>query len=123
MPTETMSAERAAYLRRAVDAIARALLAQMARELAAPSTDSASLADRAMLRMLTPWVPKLQAVLLSKLSETDPASLERIAGATADAIESVIAQAPGDPLPRYRMTWDADGALVLVPIDGGEVGG
>lgn len=113
-----MAPDRAAYLRAATHAIAQRLVAQMLDELAAPSTDSASLQDRLMLRALTPWIPKLQAVLLSRLSEVDPVSLERTAGAVALAIESVLAQAPGDPLPRYRVDWDEAGALVLLPLEG-----
>jgi hypothetical protein len=88
-------------------------------ELAAPSMDSASLGDRAVLTVLRPWMPKLREVLLSKLSEADPASLEVNAGAIALAIESVLAQAPGEPLPRHRMDWDAAGRLVLLPLADG----
>lgn len=117
-PPVAMDEARAAYLRGAATAIATRLLGQMLDELAAPSTDSASLQDRMMLRVLTPWIPRLQAALLSRLSEVDPVSLERSVGAIALAIESVLAQAPADPLPRYRVDWDADGRLVLVPLDG-----
>lgn len=115
--TPTLAPERAAYLRAATNAIATRLVGQMLAELAEPSTDSASLQDRMMLRVLTPWIPKLQAVLLSKLSELDPVSLERTAGAIALAIESVLAQAPGDPLPRFRVDWDELGHLVLMPLE------
>ena len=115
---DVMDEARAAYLRAAATAIATRLVGQMLDELAAPSTDSASLQDRLMLRALMPWLPKLRAVLLSKLSEVDAVSLERSVGAIALAIESVLAQAPGTPLPRYRVDWDTDGRLVLVPIGG-----
>jgi hypothetical protein len=71
-----------------------------------------------MMKVLRPWIPKLRDTLLSKLSETDPVSVERMMGATALAIDSILAQAPGDPLPRYRMDWDpTDGHLVLVPLE------
>lgn len=109
--------ERAAYLSRTATALATRLLAQMLEELAAGSTDSASLGDRAMLAVLRPWIPKLRDTLLSKLSEVDPVSLERNAGAIALAIESILAQAPGDPLPRYRMDFDSAGRLVLLPLE------
>lgn len=66
---------------------------------------------------LRPWIPKLRDTLLAKLSEADPVSVERILGATSTAIESILAQAPGDPLPRYRIDWDSDGVLVLVPLE------
>lgn len=118
----TVAPERADYLRRAATAIATRILAQMLDELAAPSTDSPSLGDRAMLAVLRPWIPKLRDTLLSRLSEVDPVSLERNAGAIALAIESLLAQAPGDPLPRYRMDWDADGRVVLVPLEAGADG-
>lgn len=117
--TPTVAPERAEYLRHAATAIATRLLAQMLDELAGPSTDSASLGDRAMLAVLRPWIPKLRDTLLSKLSDVDPVTLERNAGAIALAIESLLAQAPGEPLPRYRMDWGPDGRLVLVPL--GEV--
>lgn len=66
---------------------------------------------------LRPWLPKLEAVLCSKLSEADPAGLERLAGAIAWAVESVLAQAPGEPEPRYYIAWTADGRPSLRPAD------
>lgn len=67
---------------------------------------------------MKPWIPKLRDTLLAKLSEADPVSIERLVGATATAIESILAQAPGDPLPRFRMDWDAgDGHMVLIPLE------
>jgi len=54
---------------------------------------------------------------LSKLSEADPSSLERVGGAIAWAIESVIAQAPGTPEPRYGIAWSPDGRPALVPLE------
>lgn len=112
-----MGPERAAYLSRATVAVAARLVSQMLDELAAPSMGSSSVQDRMLMGALKPWIPKLRDTLLAKLSEADPVSMERILGATSTAIESILAQAPGDPLPRYRIDWDADGVLVLVPLD------
>jgi hypothetical protein len=55
--------------------------------------------------------------MIERLSTADPALIERVAGATADLLESVIAYAPGDPLPRMRWDTDATGALVLVAAE------
>lgn len=114
----TMDPERARYLTAATVAVATRLVGQMLDELSAPSTDSQrSLPDQLMTRALKPWMPKLRDTLLSKLSEADPVMVERVLGATSTAIESILVQAPGEPLPRYRIDWAADGALVLVPLD------
>lgn len=69
------------------------------------------------MTVLRPWIPKLRDILLSKLSDMDPASLERTMGAAALAMEALIAQAPGAPLPRFRADWDDAGRLVLVPLE------
>ena len=70
------------------------------------------------MRAMKPWIPKLRDTLLAKLSEADPVTVERMIGATATAIESILAQAPGEPLPRFRMDWDpANGHLVLIPLE------
>lgn len=117
VPSE-MDPERGRYLREVTVAVATRLVGQMLEDLAAPSTGSpSSAADRLMIKVIQPWIPKLRDTLLSKLSEADPVSVERIIGATATAIESILAQAPGTPLPRYRIDWDDQGALVLVPLD------
>jgi len=108
--------ERADYLRRTMLAVASRLLEQMLTEIGAGSTDGGSFTDRAMVRVLTPWLPKLRALFLAKLSEAEPESIERVMGAFATAIESILAQAPGAPLPRHYVDWDADGRLVLVPF-------
>lgn len=105
---------RAEYLRQTLTQVVALLVQQMLSEVG--STDSPSPGDRLMLAALRPWIPKLQTVLLSKLSEVDPLMAERILGATATACESILAQAPGTPLPRYRAEWDADAKLVLVPL-------
>jgi hypothetical protein len=78
------------------------------------STDSPSLQDRVMLAAITPWMPKLRTVLLSKLSEVDGAALELHLGAIAGSIDELVNAAPGVPLPRMVYRWDGAG-LVLVP--------
>lgn len=67
------------------------------------------------MAMLRPMVPKIRSLLLSKLSSADPAKIEALMGATATALESILYQAPGEPLPRLRFEWTAAGELVLVP--------
>jgi hypothetical protein len=112
-----MDPARAAYLTKAITAIASSLIGQMLDDLAQPSTESPSISDQLLTRAIRPWIPKLRDSLLSKLSEADPITVERMMGATATAIESLLAQAPGAPLARYRMEWDmADGHLVLMPL-------
>lgn len=114
----TISPERGEYLTGTMVAVAARLVGQMLDEVSQPSTDSPSSAgDRLMMMALKPWIPKLRAVLLAKLSEADPTSVERLMGATATALESILAQAPGAPLPRYRIDWDDDQTLILVPIE------
>lgn len=109
-----MTPERAEHLRWTMLGVTRALLSAALADLAAaPST--ASLSDRMALGALRPWLPKLEAVLLSRLSEADPAALERVAGAVAWAIEAVLAQAPGEPEPRHYVEWDELGRPRLVP--------
>lgn len=66
---------------------------------------------------LRPSLPKLRAVLLGRLSETDPAAIERLLGAVSTAIESVLYHAPGDPLPRYRFAFSDAGELLMVPLE------
>lgn len=111
-----MDPQRAAYLRATMLGTARVLLSAALTDMAqAPSTGS-SLQDRMAFAALRPWLPKLEAVLLSKLSEADPAALERIAGAIAWAIESVLEQAPGEPEPRHVISWTDAGRPQLVPF-------
>lgn len=108
--------DRARFLAQAVNRIAAVLTDQMLREALAPSsTDSPSLADRAMLAVLSPWMPKLRAALLSKLSEVDGATLERHLGALAKSLDELLAAAPGEPLPRMVYRWAGDGGLIMVP--------
>lgn len=116
--TEPMTPERAAYLRRTATGAAAGLLRMMLADLASPgSTDTLSMQERMMLGALRPWLPKVERTITDRLSAADPALIERIAGATADLLESVIAYAPGDPLPRMRWEQAPDGALVLVPAE------
>lgn len=115
-PTGGMDPERAAYLRTTIVTTARVLLSAALADMAeGPSTGS--LQDRMAWAALRPWLPKLEAVLLSKLSEADPAALERIAGAIAWAIESVIDQAPGEPEPRMVIAWTDAGRPQLVAAE------
>jgi hypothetical protein len=117
VPSETVN-ERGEYLRTTLVAVAARLVGQMLDELAGASTATpSSLQDRLLMSTLRPWIPKLRDTLLHKLSETDPASMEQLMGATATALESILAQAPGEPLPRYRIDWDDAGTLVLVPLE------
>jgi len=102
--------ERAEYLRRAIVALAATITAQMLAE--AGSTDSGLLG-----RLLAPQLPRLRDLLLSRLSEADPVRLEQTLSAAAWAIEAILADAPGEPLPRMRPDWDEAGALILRPAD------
>lgn len=112
-----MDPARAAYLRQTIVGTASVLLSAALADMApGPSTDS-SLQDRMAWAALRPWLPKLEAVLLSKLSEADPAALERVAGAIAWAIGSVLEQAPGEPEPRFGITWSADGRPQLMALE------
>lgn len=112
-----MDPARAAFLRRTITRTAAALISAALADMAEGPSTATSLQDRMAWAALRPWLPKLQDVLLSKLSEADPAGLERIAGAIAWAIESVLEQAPGDPEPRYGITWTPDGRAHLFPLE------
>lgn len=108
MTDDAMPPERAAHLRRAITAIAAAVTAQMLEEVG--STESGWVE-----RLIRPQLPRLRELLLSRLSEADPVAIERLLGATAWLCEAILADAPGDPLPRCRPEWNPDGRLVLVP--------
>ena len=115
-PAGPMDPARAAYLRATAAALVGATVSRMLGDL--DSTGSTSSAgERMMLRVLTPWIPKLRDGVLSRLSETPAEELERWMGAASLAIESILSQAPGEPQPRYAIGWDAGGSPVLVPID------
>lgn len=110
-----MDPMRAAYLRGAITAIATALLRAAAEDLAAgPSTGS--LSDRMAWGALRPWLPKLEGALLSRLSEADPAALERLMTGVSWTIEGLLASAPGTPEPRQAIEWDARGRPRLVEL-------
>lgn len=112
-----MTPERQDYIRRAILAVSTTLVDMMLTDLAAPSTDSLSTSERLMVGTMRPFLPRLRAAFLGKLSESDPASLERLMGATATALEQILAQAPGEPLPRWAWVWNGT-AYELVPDRG-----
>lgn len=126
-PAPVMTPERAQYLSRALTAMATLLVDSMLADLAAGhSTDGADSptgpgstpADRLMVRALRPFLPKLRATFLAKLSSSDPAGLERLMGATATTLETIIAQAPGEPMPRWTWEWlPGERSPRLVPFD------
>lgn len=71
-----------------------------------------------MVRALRPFLPKLRATFLAKLSTSDPAGLERLMGATATTIETILLDAPGEPMPRWAWQWlPGEPAPHLVPLD------
>jgi hypothetical protein len=69
-----------------------------------------------MLRLVKPYLPRMRGIFLAKLAEADPAAMERVMGAFAVSIEQVLAEAPGEPLDRWRFVW-IEGARMpeLVP--------
>ena len=67
-----------------------------------------------MTEALRPWLPKLRAIAVGRLAGADPATIEKLLGATASAAEAILAHAPGDPLPRYVLGADDAGAPTLV---------
>lgn len=133
LPPPAMTPERGAFIVRSVSTVASILVDSMLADLMerAPSTDSApdmTRSERMLYRALRPFLPKLRALFLDKLSLSNPAALERVMGATSTAIESILEQAPGDPLPRWAWQWLpgeprpvlvplADDALVTVDVD------
>lgn len=111
-----MTPERARHVQQAVLAIAASVVDSMLSDMAGPPSTESSLADRTMLRMVRPYLPRMRGIFLGKLAETDPAALERLMGACAVTIEQILAEAPGEPMDRWRFVW-ADGASTpeLVP--------
>lgn len=67
-----------------------------------------------MTEALRPWLPKLRDIAVGRLAAADPATIEKLLGATASAAEAILAHAPGDPLPRHVLGADADGRPALV---------
>lgn len=122
LPGPVMTADRAAYLSRALVALATVMIDSMLADLAAGSTASTGgdspLSERMLYRLLSPQLPKLRAVFLDKLSTSEPAGLERLMGATSSTIETILAQAPGDPMPRWTFEWlPGEARPRLVPVD------
>lgn len=114
-----MDPARAEYLRRTVAGLVSAAVAQMTAEPPDGSTDSSSsMAERLMMRAISPWIPRLRDMILSRVSSADPADLERWMGAGASALESILWQAPGEPLERFRIEFGPDGRPALVPVEG-----
>ena len=113
-----MTPERAAHIQGAVLGITTAVVDSMLGDLASsePSTADGSLADRTMLRLIRPYMPRIRGIFLAKLVEAEPAALERLMGAVAVTIEQIIAEAPGEPMDRWRFAWEPGEATPrLVP--------
>ncbi len=115
-----MDPARAAYLRETITRLAGHLVARLLEPAASdPSTDSSSglgLQERLAMRAARAALPTLQRLLMTQLSELDPTSLEIWMGASALALESLLEQAPGEPLPRHALAFDAGGNLMAVPL-------
>jgi hypothetical protein len=112
-----MDPARADHLRSQLIQASMLILDKVLTDVQAAGGSTASASERLLLLALRPTLPRLRSVLLSRLSAADPAGLEAVMGATATAIESILYQAPGEPLPRRRFEWTADGALILIPIE------
>ena len=103
----TMTPERAEYVQAALLGIFRAVIDSMLADLEEPSTeDSSSLSDRAMLAVIRKYLPRIRGMFLARLADTDPATLERLMGALAVTTEQILAEAPGEPLDRWRFVWE-----------------
>lgn len=104
-----MTPARAAHVQRALLAITTAVIDSMLGDLATadPSTGDGSLADRTMLRIIRPYMGRIRSIFLGKLADADPAALERLMGAVAVTLEQIIAEAPGEPMDRWRFVWPA----------------
>lgn len=119
--SESFDPERATELKRQLNGIALALLDSVMREPGDSTAGRPTTAKEKMLaRVLRSALPSLRDALLARLSEADPAGLERLIGASASALESILYYAPGEPQPRFRFDWQQgpDGWSVdLVPVD------
>lgn len=112
---------RGEWIREAFQRIVAVALGQVVRELLDPSADSTGLSfqDKALASLIRPQVPRLQRLLLSKLSELDPIALEECLGAVTRSFDELLAAAPGEPLPRLVFRYDAASqSFVLAPADG-----
>ena len=114
-----MTPERAAYVQSALLGIFSAVIDSMLGDLEAdPSTaDGSSLADRTMLRLIRSYLPRIRGMFLTRLAETDPATLERLMGALAATTEQILAEAPGEPLERWRFVWRAGEPMPSMVLD------
>jgi hypothetical protein len=112
----TMTPERAAYVQGALLGIFSAVIDSMLGDLAEASTDTPSLADRTMLTLIRKYLPRIRGMFLTRLAETDPAVLERLMGALATTTEQILAEAPGEPLDRWRFVWrDGEPLPAMIP--------
>lgn len=109
----TMTPERARHVQGALMGIFSTVIDSMLGDLEAsdPSTGSASLADRTMLTLIRKYLPRIRGMFLTRLAETDPAALERLMGALAVTTEQILAEAPGEPLDRWRFVWEPGQAM------------
>src|SRR5438046_1937201 len=96
-PPAPMDPAREAELRRQLTAIAMTLIDRVMADIAGGAS-TGSTSERLLMAALRPSLPKLRNVLLSKLSEADPAGIERLMGATSTAIEGILFHAPGEAL-------------------------
>lgn len=117
----TMDPARASYLRATIARLAAYLTSVLLADPGSePSTASSSpplsLQERLLLQAMGAFLPRIQATLTTRLSEADPVTLERYLAAAALAIESILEQAPGEPLPRHALVAGADGRLELRPL-------
>jgi hypothetical protein len=113
--------ERGEWIRAAFQRIVAVALGQVARELLEQSADSTALSfqDKALAAMIRPQVPRLQRLLLSRLSDLDPVALEETLGALATSFDELLAAAPGQRLPRLVFRFDpVSGSFVMAPADG-----
>lgn len=120
LPVPPMDPARASELSRQVTGIAATLLDAMISGSSGEDDSTASASERMVLRAMRPLTKQIKAALLARISRSDPARVEIMMGATATALESILYHSPGDPLPRYRFDWDAQGELHLVPLEAPE---
>lgn len=114
-----MDPARAAYLRSTLGRLSAYLISALLDPGSAPSTASSSplsVQERLLLKTLEAFLPRIQGTLMTRLSEADPVTLEAYLGAAALALESILEQAPGAPLPRQALVAGPDGRLELRPL-------
>ncbi len=115
-----MDPARAAYLRSTLARLSAYLIsALLADPGSAASTGSGSLLslqERLLVQAMGALLPRIRGTLMTRLSEADPVALEHYLGAAALALESILEQAPGEPLPRQALVAGPDGRLELRPL-------